>query len=89
MEFPKTRHKIEEAEFFLGLMEEHAHTTLVRDDGSEWALKVFRFYLSAFLSAAMSVRQNVLPKESKKVFKNAYPIWERRLLPEDAGCGSP
>jgi hypothetical protein len=46
-------------------------------------MKVFRFYLSAFLSAGMSVRKDVLRKESKKVFLGVHPTWEAGLPPED------
>jgi hypothetical protein len=50
-------------------------------------MKVFRFYLSAFLSAGMSVRKDVLRKESKKVFLGVHPTWEAGLPPEIAACG--
>jgi hypothetical protein len=83
MQFPKTRRKIEEAEYFLGQMEEGAHKALLHGGAEEHDMKVFRFNLSAFLSAGMSVRKDVLRKESKKVFLAVHPTWEARLPPED------
>jgi hypothetical protein len=84
VQYPNTRRKIEEAETHLGLMEEHAHKALLHGGNEAHAMEVFRRHLSAFLAAGMSVRQNVLPKEAKKIFRAEYPKWEGGLSTEDA-----
>lgn len=73
-------------------MDKHAHTALLH--GGARDLEVFRFYLSAFLSAAMSVRDSVLRKEfmsqvarPKVEARKAFAVcseWEGTLSPEDA-----
>lgn len=83
MEFPRTRHKIEEVEFYFGHMEEHAQRAVFQEDGSFWDLTKFRFYLSAFLAAGMSVRDSVLRKEQKQAYLAAYPTWEAGLSADD------
>jgi hypothetical protein len=83
VEFPKARHKIEEAEFFFVQLDRHAQRAVLEDDRSFWDLRVFRFYLSAFLGAGMSVRQDVLRSEHKGTYLAAYPTWEAGLSPDD------
>ena len=78
MNIPRTRQKLREAGFFLDQMELQAWPKT--HDPHDW--DVFGFYLSAFLSAAISVSW-VLRKENKKLYQRVYPDWKTGMGPDD------
>jgi hypothetical protein len=78
MNIEKVENKLQEASFFLMKMQDHE-----RDESQDTAS--FAYYLSAFLSAAMSVRTGFHVKQDRKrndAVKAWHAQWEASLPPQ-------
>ena len=71
--FEHSRRKLNEARYFLGLMERHIAQTDLADQSSR---DVFGYQLSAFLSAASSAR-NLIAKEDQVAYRRGASRCDR------------
>ena len=82
MDFGRIHKKLAEAQFFLGKMTEQEHSNRTFGDRQ----RVFDFYLSAFLNAAMSVRGGFHYRQNRmrnQAIKEWRARWENNLSPQE------